>query len=187
MSDKGRGTDLAVAGANRNAAVIGAALGAGRFEAVCRDSQGREKWRDSIKNLIVNAGLNYLLDAGLSGATPITSWYLGLTATAPTAAAGDTAGSHGGWTEVTAYDEAARQAWTEGGVSSQAITNSGSPAVFTISTNSTVVGGLFLISVNTKGGSTGTLFAVGAFSAGDKSLDDGDTITVTYTASLSAS
>jgi hypothetical protein len=82
---------------------------------------------------------------------------------------------------VTAYDEAARQTWTDGGVSSQSVSNSASPATFTISTDGTTVGGLFLTSVSTKGGTTGTLYAAGAFSAGDKSLDDNDTLDVTAT------
>jgi hypothetical protein len=140
-----------------------------------------QRWADEIHNIVVNAGLNYILDAGLSGGTPITTWYLGLTDGTPTVAAGDTSASHAGWVEVTAYDEANRLTWTDGGVSSQSVSNSGSPAVFTISTNSTDVGGAFLISNSTKGGSTGTLYAAGAFSAGDKSLDDGDTLTVTAT------
>ena len=39
----------------------------GRWEFICRDANGVEKWRDTIDNIVVNAGLNYLLDAGLSG------------------------------------------------------------------------------------------------------------------------
>lgn len=139
------------------------------------------KWRDAIENIVVNAGLNYALDAALSGGTPITTWYLGLVSATPTIAAGDTMSSHAGWTEVTAYDEAARQTWTDGGVSSQSVSNSGSPASFTISTNGTDVGGAFLASVSTKSGTTGTLYAAGAFTAGNKSLDDGDTLAVTAT------
>ena len=153
----------------------------GRWAIVCRDKHGNLKWEDVIENLVTNAGLDHLLDATLSGATQVTSWYIGLTDGTPTAAAADTMASHSGWTEVTAYDESTREAWTDGGVSSRSVSNSGSPAQFTISTNSTTVGGAFLVSNSTKGGSTGTLYAVGAFSAGDKSLDDGDTLDVTAT------
>lgn len=158
----------------------------GRWEFICRDKDGVEKWRDTIDNIVVNAGLDYLLDAGLSGGTPITSWYLGLTSATPTVAAGNTMSSHAGWTEVTAYDEATRPTWSDGGVSSQSVSNSGSPADFTISTNGTDIGGAFLTSNNTKGGTTGTLYAAGAFTAGDKSLDDNDTIEVTFTATAAA-
>lgn len=158
----------------------------GSWEFVCRDKNGVEKWRDTIENIVVNAGLDYALDAALSGGTPITSWFLGLTDGTPTVAAGDTMASHAGWVEVTAYDEATREAWTDAGPSSQSVSNSGSPAQFTISADSTTVGGAFLASVSTKGGTTGTLYAAGAFTAGDKSLDDGDTLDVTATFTAAA-
>lgn len=158
----------------------------GRWEFICRDANGVEKWRDTIDNIVVNAGLDYLLDAGLSGGTPITTWYLGLTSATPTVAAGNTMSSHAGWTEVTAYSEANRPAWTDGGVSSQSVSNSGSPADFTINADSTDIGGAFLTSNNTKGGTTGTLYAAGAFTAGNKSLDTSDTIEVTFTATAAA-
>lgn len=158
----------------------------GRWEFVCRDRHGNVKWTDTIDNLVVNVGLDHLLDVALSGATQITSWYIGLLSATPTVAAGDTMASHAGWTEVTAYDEATRVAFTDGGVSGQSCSNSGSPAEFTISTNGTQVGGAFLTSNNTKGGATGTLYAAGAFSAGNKDLDDDDTLTVTLTATAAA-
>jgi hypothetical protein len=157
-----------------------------RWEFVCRDKHGNIKWTDHIDNIVVNAGLDYILDAGLSGGTQVTTWYVGLLSDSPTVAAADTMASHSGWTEVTAYDEATRQTWTDGGVSGQSVSNSGSPAVFTISTNGTDIGGAFLVSDDTKGGSTGTLYAAGAFSAGDKSLDDGDVLSVTCTATAAA-
>lgn len=153
----------------------------GHWDITCRDKNGNVKWRDTIENLITNAGLDHALDIVLSGGTQITSWFVGLTDGTPTVAAGDTMSSHAGWTEVTAYDEATREAFTDGGVSSQSVDNSGSAAQFTIDTNSTTIGGAFLASNSTKGGTTGTLFAVGAFSAGDKSLDDNDTLDVTAT------
>lgn len=153
----------------------------GRWGIVCRDKHGRIKWTDYIDNLVTNGGKNYLLDVGLSAGTQISTWYVGLTDGTPTTDATDSMSSHAGWVEVTAYDEAARVTWTDGGVSSQSVSNSASTADFTISTNSTTVGGAFLTSVNTKGGTTGTLYAVGAFSAGDKALDDGDTLSVTAT------
>lgn len=153
----------------------------GSWDVVCRDKYGNLKWRDTIENIVVNAGINYALDAALSGGSPITSWYLGLLSASPTVAAGDTMASHSGWTEVTAYDEAAHQAWTDGGVSSQSVSNSGSVATFTISTDSTDVGGAYLTSASAKSASTGTLYAAGAFTAGNKSLDDGDSLEVTAT------
>lgn len=144
------------------------------------------RWHDRIENIVVNAGLNYLLDTGLSAGVAITTWYLLLTDGTPTVAAGDTMASHAGWVEVTAYSEGVRQTWTDGGVASQSVDNSASAAVFTISSDTTVVGGAALTSVSTKGGTTGTLYAAGAFTAGDKSLDTSDTLTVTATFTAAA-
>ena len=172
---------------------MGGALVAGHWRAIARAAgiqknpktglfiPGPVKWEEEWHNLVVNQGLDYLLDAGLSAGTQITSWFILLLDGTPTVAAGDTLASHAGWTEVTAYDEATRQAWTDGGVSGQSVDNSGSPAQFTISANGTTIGGAALASNSTKGGTTGTLYAAGAFTAGDKTLDDGDTLDVTAT------
>ena len=158
----------------------------GIWEVKAFDKDGNLKWVENYENIVVNTGLDHLLDATLSGGTQITTWYVGLTDGTPTAAAGDTSASHAGWSEVTAYSEGARQTWVDGGVSSRTVTNSGSPAEFSINSNSTTIGGAFLISNSTKGGTSGTLYAIGAFSAGDKSLDNGDTLQVTATFTTAA-
>ena len=46
--------------------------------------------------------------------------------------------------------------------------------------------GLFLCSDNTKGGTTGTLFATAAFTGGNQTVNNGDTLKVTYTVSATA-
>lgn len=141
---------------------------------------GEKAW----ENLVTTEGKNYLLDVGLSGAAAVASWYIGLTDGTPTVDSGDTLASHAGWTEVTAYTEAARPAWSDGGVASASVDNSASPAVFSINADSTTIGGAFLASDNTKGGTTGTLYSVGAFSSGDVTLNNGSTLEVTATFSL---
>lgn len=156
----------------------------GHWSIECRGRDGKLKWTDHFKNLVTNEGLNHLLDVTLSGGTQDTTWFVGLMDGTPTAAATDTLASHAGWTEVTAYDEGARVAWSDGGVSSQSVSNSASPAVFTISTNGTTIGGAFLSGV--ASGTSGILYAAGAFSAGDKSLDDGDSLSVTATFTAAA-
>ena len=157
------------------------------YKVICRDKYGNIKWEDEFDNLVVDEGLNDSLDKHLKGSAYTAAWYVGLTDGTPTAAAGDTMSSHAGWTEVTAYDEANRQTLTLGTVSSKSVDNVGNEAVFTISTDNTTVGGCFIVANNTKGGSTGPLYSVGAFTAGDKTLDDDDTLTVTATCSASAS
>jgi len=157
------------------------------FLVECFDKHGNLKWRDTIKNLVVNDGLDDALDKYFKGSSYTAAHYVGLTAGTPNFQAADDMTTHAGWTEVTAYDEANRQTATWGSVSSQSVDNSASKAAFTISTNSTTVGGAFLCTDNTKGGTSGTLYGGGAFSGGDKSLDDDDVLNVTVTASASAS
>lgn len=158
------------------------------YRVECRDGQGVLKWVEEFDNLVVTAGLNDSLDKHLKGSGYTAAWYVGITDGTPEFNAADTmAGGHAGWTEVEAYDEATRQALTLGAVSAGSVDNSGSPAVFTIDTNSTVVGGAFIVNESTVGGDTGTLYGGGAFTAGDKTLDDNDTLSVTVTLTASAS
>lgn len=147
-------------------------------------SGGGTLWELAYENAVVNEGLDHLLDVTLSGGTQDTTWFVGLTDGTPTVAGADTLASHAGWGEVTAYDETNRVAFVDAGVSSQSMSNAASPATFTIDTNSTTVGGAFLAGVNT--GTSGILYAAGAFTAGDKSLDDNDTLDVTATFTAAA-
>jgi hypothetical protein len=157
------------------------------FRVVARDKYGEIKWVEEFENLVVNVGLDDSLDKHLKGSGYTAAWYVGLTDGTPTVAAGDTMASHAGWVEVTAYDEAVRQTLTLGAVSGQSVDNVGNEAVFTISANGTVLGGAFVTTASDKGGGTGTLYGGGAFTAGDKTLDDDDTITVTVTCTAAAS
>lgn len=157
------------------------------FLVECFDKDGNLKWEDTIKNLVVNEGLDDALDKYFKGSTYTAAHYVGLTDGTPTFAAADTLASHAGWVEVTAYDEGVRQTLTLGAVSGQSVDNSASKAVFTVSANDTTIGGAFIATNSTKGGSTGTLYGGGAFTAGDKTIDDGDVLNVTVTASAAAS
>jgi len=147
---------------------------------------GKLLWADEFDNLVVTEGLNDSLDKHLKGSAYTAAWYVGLTGGTPSFAAGDTMASHAGWTEVTAYDEAARQTLTLGTVSGGSVDNSASKATFTINVNQTTIGGAFVVTNNTKGGATGTLYGGGAFSAGNKTIDDNDTLAVTVTLTATA-
>lgn len=158
----------------------------GRYEVECRDATGRLKWRDVIDNLVVDVGLNDMLDKWLKGSAYTAAFYVGLTGGTPTVVAGNTMSSHAGWTDDTTYSNATRPALTLGTVSAKAVDNSASKAVFNINGTATI-GGAFVTTNNTKGGTTGTLISAGAFSGGNKSVSSGDTLNVqiTYTASSS--
>jgi hypothetical protein len=151
------------------------------YDIECRDKNGKLKWRAEADNIVVNTGLDDVLDKYFKGSGYTAAFYVGLTDGTPSVAAGDTMASHTGWAEVTAYDEANRQNLTLGSVSGQSVDNSASKAAFTIDTNSTTVGGAFIATDNTKDGSSGTLYGVAAFSGGDKEADDDDTLNVTVT------
>jgi hypothetical protein len=115
-----------------------------------------------FKNLVVDAGRTYMSGNSLIAVTQITTWYLGLMASGGSVVAGDTMGSHAGWTELTGYVEATREAWVGvAGGTAGTVTNTASPGEFTIDTGSQTIGGLFLTSGSATGGSTGTLFAAG--------------------------
>ena len=153
----------------------------GRWEFVCKDKHGNVKWTETIEaNLVTNAGESYMLQAGLDNQTQIGVWYIGLTDGTPTVAETDTMATHAGWVEVVAYSEATRQTWTGGTESGQSIDNSASKAVFSINGTATI-GGAFLNSANDKSGTTGTLYAVGAFTGGDRSVVNTDVVEVTAT------
>jgi hypothetical protein len=166
----------------RNAARSGVRAG-GVFTIVCRDKDGNVKWTDTGHNLVVNTGLNHIRDVILLAGTQVSTWYTGLTQGSPTIAAADTMASHAGWTESTAYSEAVRQTWTGAAGATGASSNSASPSVFSINATATI-GGVFLTSNSTKGGSTGTLYSGVAFTGGNRSVVNGDTLTVTYNHSV---
>ena len=173
-------------------AVAGAVEGLsakGRYELVCTDADGNVKWVHTEDNLVVNVGLQDMNAKYFTGSSYSATWYLGLiTGPGVTTSATDTMSSHG-WTEFTGYSQSTRVTCSFGSATSanpSVISNSSSPAAFSITSTGTV-GGAFLASNSTKSGTTGILFSEKAFSSpGDRSVVNGDTLTVTYTFSLTA-
>jgi len=163
----------------------------GVFTIQCFDSEGNLKWEDKNHNLVVNGGLQDMNTQYFKGSAYTATWYIGLYGAGASndPAAGDTAASHSGWTEVTPYSNANRPTATFGTATTadpSVIDNSASPAQFDIDATATV-GGAFLISDNTKGGTTGVLFSASDFaSPGDRSVASGDTLNITYEFSLDA-
>lgn len=190
-NEKAKATDFAASGLVANTGASEGAKATGKYTVECYDKDGNLKWVAETPNLVVNEGLQYMAGSALTSTSQITTWYLGLygAASSNNPAAGDTMSSHIGWTEVTAYSEANRPTATFAAATNanpSVVTNTASKAVFTIN-GTTVVGGAFLTSNNTKGGTTGTLFSAADFQApGDRSVVSGDILNVTYTFSLSA-
>jgi hypothetical protein len=154
----------------------------GVYKVTCVGADGAVKWADTFNNTVVTEGKALLLNAMFAGTTPLTTWYLGLVdgTSAPSYSVADTMASHAGWSEVVPYSNATRPAATF----SATVTSSIAAAAATFNVNGTAtVAGAFLVSNNTKSGSTGTLYSAGNFSTGNRSILSGDTLNVTYTAS----
>jgi hypothetical protein len=134
-------------------------------------------------NLIVNEGLNSLLNVYLDAATQITSWYCGLfqgNYTPVATVTGATIGAAS--TECSSYTAGVRQPFTPASSTAQSSTNSASRATFTFNAGVTIYGA-FLVSTAAINGVTGTLFSAAAFGAA-KAVASGDQLLLTY--SLSA-
>ena len=169
----------------------------GQYFARCIDKDGNVKWEDTIDNVVTTVGKNLALDTFLAGSGyTVVGPFMGLISSVSYGAgpaAGDTMASHAGWYEVSAttyYPTVAARLTTNGGWSAA---GSGSKALaaalaFSIITNGGTVKGCFLVygsgAVATLGSTAGTLYSAGTFTGGDKVVGIGDTLQVSYTASL---
>lgn len=155
----------------------------GYYNVQCLDSNGQVKWTDTIENLVVTVGKNDLLDKYFAGSAYTAAWYMGLVdgASTPTYAAGDTLASHAGWTESTAYSGSNRAtvAWNAASAGSKASTATS----FSINATATIAGALLTVT-QVRATTTGVLYSAGSFSGGNRSVVNGDTLNVTYTASV---
>jgi hypothetical protein len=111
----------------------------GIFEVDCFDKNGNRKWSDVAKNLVVNEGLNHILNVQFHGTAQVATWYVGLKK-AGTAASVHTLASHAAWAEATGYTTGLRKAYTEATASGKSITNSANKASYAISATATVAG-----------------------------------------------
>jgi hypothetical protein len=157
----------------------------GHYTAICYSVDGFVKWADDIENLVTTVGKNFTLDTTL-GNTAGGAVVMGLKGTG-TAVVADTQASHASWLEV-----GLANAPTYSGnrpTPSFSSASSGSKATssavsFSITSTGTVAGCFINIGGSaTKDNTTGTLFSAGDFSS-SKSVVSGDTIAVTYTATL---
>ena len=155
----------------------------GSYNVECVGEDGEIKWTDTIKNLVVTVGKNDLLDKYFAGSAYTAAWYMGLVdgASTPTYAASDTLASHAGWTESTAYSGSNRitVAWNAASSGSKSSTATS----FSINATATIAGALLTVT-QVRATTTGVLYSAGNFSGGSRSVASGDTLLVTYTASV---
>ncbi len=156
-------------------------------------------WEDSFHNTVVTEGKNAILTHFLKGSTYTASQVLGLiedtgysAIAAGNTAANITAAGGGsptnGWNEAQSSTCAARQTPSFGTASAGSLAASAtSHSILATDT----IKGAFLLARSTAGtapsttvGNTnGALYSAGLFSGGDKAVANGDTLSVTYTAS----
>lgn len=141
-------------------------------------------WDGAFLNLVPTGGADDILSKYFAGSAYTAAWYMGLVdgATTPTFAAGDTMASHSGWTENTAYSNAARPTLSFATAAARSIALA-SAAAFNINGTATIAGGFFT-TVSTIGGTTGILYSAGAFTGGNKAVASGDTLSVSATQSV---
>lgn len=155
----------------------------GTFRLQVLSKEGDIKHEEEIDNGWVNNGLKHLMDRTFKGSPPTqATFYIGLIDGSPTLSDDDAIDSHSGWSEVTAYAETERQAWGQDDPveeSGNLITAVNSTAA-SFNINGTVTaGGAFIVTDDTKSGTTGTLIATGVFSS-DLSLENGDILKIFY-------
>ena len=166
----------------------------GSYEVKCFDADGNLKWVDGFENIVVNTGKIDLLTKYFKGTSYTAAFYLGLVNNAgfTTYAPDDTMISHAGWAESAAYFNATRPsvsfgtATASGGSSNPGVAGTGSisnttAVTFNINATATILGA-FLTTDNTISGTSGTLYSVGTFTGGSRSVVLGDSLLVTYTA-----
>ena len=158
------------------------------------DSLCETKWNQLAHNVVTDVGVNAMLDAALAGsAYTVTGPFMGLIGAAGYSAppaAGNTMASHTGWTEAgtanapTYTGPRKTVAWSA--ASSRVKTPSVAP-VYAITGTGTVKG-VFLVygsgAVSTIDSTAGVLYSAGLFSGGDQAVVNTNTVTVTYSTSM---
>ena len=154
----------------------------GYYVVECHGADGQLKWTDDIHNLVTTVGLNLTCDTIL-GNSAAGAVVMGLKGTG-TPNAADTQASHGTWDEVGGSNlptyTGDRKTPTFGSAVGGVISTA-SAVVFAMTGSGTVAGCFINIGGSaTKDDTTGTLFSVGDFTAGSKTVTNGDTLSVTY-------
>lgn len=147
----------------------------GMFDVKCYDKDGNLRWREFISNMVVDVGIENMLDVYFHGAGQTSPLYIGLKDTGAVVA-GDTLASHGGWSEQSNYS-GTRKEYEEAAATGKSTTNSANLASFTINNDATIAGA-FIATVTS--GTVGTLFCASDFGT-SRNAASGDSVTVSYT------
>jgi hypothetical protein len=159
------------------------------------------RWIDTVHNLVTTEGKNAALTHLLKGSSYTASNVIGLiedtgysSVAAGNTAANITANGGGspanGWNEAPSGTAAARGTPSYGTASGGSLATSSSVSFSMLATD-TIKGAFQLIRsgggtapTTTVGNTSGALYSAGLFTGGDRSVSNGDTLNVSYTASL---
>jgi hypothetical protein len=165
----------------------------GVYTATCFDANGNEKWSDTIENLTTNVGRANLMNSyfGNTGGGSIVMGLGGANGSGTfTPAYADTQSSHAGWYEVgganapTYSGTRKTPAFSASTTANPSVLSTSAAVVFSMTGSGTVYGAFINVGgATTIDSTTGTLFSIGQFTAGSKTVTSGDTINVTYTLS----
>lgn len=194
MEDKLNATEQSGASLTRGGGLAEQAEAHGKFTVECIGADGNVKWTDEFPNVVTTVGKNLALDTYLAGsAYTVVGPFMGLISSVSYAAgpvAADTMASHTGWTEAGATNAPTytsprkTAAWSAASAGSKSLSSALSFAI----TGTGTVKGAFLVygsgAVSTIDNTSGTLYSAGLFSGGDRAVINGDTINVSYSASL---
>lgn len=180
----------------------------GRYFIQCHDADGNLKWEDSIENVVCTEGKNSALTNFLKGSAFTATVYMGLIestgygfagANGSGVAATNLAGSitaAGGASPANGWNEATSAMCSARGTPSFGTASAGSLALstalaFSILATATIKGCFLLVKTaagvaptSAVGNTSGALYSAGLFTGGDKAVANGDTLSVSYTASM---
>ena len=122
-----------------------------------------------IDNGATTQGLNHALDVTFRNQAATAQWYATIinnSGYTTGVSVNDTAASHGGWTEWTGYNESVRQSWSPAAAAAGSVANSSAMTFTNNSGASVTIRGVAIFSTNTKGATTGILWATAVESSG---------------------
>lgn len=195
MVERLNASDLASTCIQRIGGVIDIVKITGQYDIECIGKDGKAKWKDQIKNLVTTVAKNLILDTVHSGASySVTGPYMGLISSVGYTGvdSADTMSSHAGWNEAGSgvnyplYNGTRKTcvfSAASGGFKALS-----AALEFTIETTGGTVKGCFIVlgtgAEATIGSTAGILYSAGAFTGGDKVVDVGDILKVSYTAGM---
>ena len=150
----------------------------GTYHVVCKDSHGITKWEETIDNLVVTVGRDYVLNTAFRGSAADSSWYLGLLTSATTPDVAHTMSSFPATlTESTATGTRNLLSFGAPAAGTGNARKVTATATTFTATGTVTVTGCFLCTDSS--GTSGTLYSAALFSS-SKALSLNDQITVTY-------